>query len=137
MIHPLIRLAAGHPELLAEHGQAYVALVGKEVSQWKAALVRRAIAAVVAAVAALLALVFVGVAVMLWGASPDDADMRSVLALVAPTVVALVVAGIAAFIAMKGGETSSAITDVKAQIHADLAMLREVSAREAVKGAAK
>lgn len=129
MIHPLIRLAAGHPELLAEHGQAYVALVGKEVSQWKASLVRRAIAAGVAAVAALLALIFIGVAVMLWGASPDDADMRSVLALVAPPVVALIVAGIGAFIAMKGDSKSSVFADVKAQIHADLAMLREVNAK--------
>lgn len=129
MIHPLIRLAASHPELLAEHGEAYVALVGQEVSQWKASLVRRAIAGVVAAVAALLALIFIGVAVMLWGAGADDADLRSVWALIAPPVLMAIVAAVAGFIAAKGGMKSSVLADVKAQIHADLAMLREVNAK--------
>lgn len=126
MIHPLIRLAARRPELLAEHGQAYVALVGKELSQWKASLVRRAVMGVVAGVGALVSLVYIGVAVMLWGVTPE-AELRSAWALFAPPVVALVVTGVAAFAAVKGISQPSVYEDIKAQVRADLAMLREVN----------
>ena len=127
MIHPLIHLAARHPELLAEHGEAYVALVGKELSNWRASLIRRVIMAVVAAVAALLALIFIGVAVMLWGAT-SDGDMRSPWLLIAPPVLMLLVTIVTGLIASKGGLGSPLFTDVKAQVRADLAMLREVDA---------
>ncbi len=126
MIHPLIRLAARRPELLAEHGEAYVALIGKEISQWKASLVRRAVMGVVAGVGALVSLIFIGVAVMLWGVTPD-AEMRSAWALLAPPVVMLVVTAVSAYIAVKGITQPSVYDDIKAQVRADLAMLREVN----------
>ena len=126
MIHPLIRLAFSRPELLAEHGEAYVALVGKEISQWKASLVRRAVMGVVAGVGALVSLIFVGVALMLWGVTPD-AEMRSVWALLAPPVVMLLVTAVAAYIAVKGISQPSVVEDIKSQVRADIAMLREVN----------
>jgi len=126
MIHPLIQLAVRHPELLAEHGEAYVALVGKEVSNWRTSLVRRIVMGAVAGVAALLALIFIGVAIMLWGASSDD--MNSPWLVVAPPVVMLIVTIVAGLMAAKGGLGSPLFTDVKAQVRADLAMLREVNA---------
>ena len=128
MIHPLIRLAAAHPELLAEHGEAYVSLVAKDISQWRAGLVRRAVMAVVAGVGALLFLIFAGVALMLWGATPEG-DIRSIWALLAPPVLMLLVAAVAGSIAAKGGAGLSVLADVKAQIRADLAMLREVKGK--------
>jgi len=126
MIHPLIHLAISHPELLAEHGEAYVALVGKELSNWRASVVRRIVMGVVAGLAALLALIFIGVAVMLWGASSDD--IRSPWLLIAPPALMVIVTIVAGLMAAKGGLGSPLFTDVKAQVRADLAMLREVNA---------
>jgi hypothetical protein len=128
MIHPLIRLAASHPELLAEHGEAYVALVGKEISQWRAGLVRRAVMGAVAGVGALVSLIFIGVALMLWGTTPE-ADVRAPWALFAPPVVLLLVTAVAGFIAVKGGSRASIYSDLKAQVSADIAMLREVNSK--------
>lgn len=128
MIHPLVRLAASHPELLAEHGEAYVSLVAKEISQWRAGLVRRIVMGAVAGVSALLSLVFIGVALMLWGISPED-EIPRVWALLAPPVVMVVVTLVAGFMAAKGGKPLSIVAEIKAQVVADLAMLREVKAK--------
>jgi uncharacterized membrane protein YqjE len=128
MIHPLVRLAASRPELLAEHGEAYVALVGKELSQWRARLVRRAVMAVVAGVGMLLSVIFIGVALMLWGVTPES-DIRALWALLAPPVLMVLVTAVAGFMAVKGGTHSSVYADIKAQISADLALLREVKAK--------
>ena len=127
-IHPLIHLAARHPELLAEHGEAYAALVAKEISDWRTSLVRRVVLAAVALLTAGLSLLFIGIALMLWAASPDGEDLRSIGVLVAVPGVMVVVTIVAALFA-KGGATASAFADLKKQFSADLRMLREVKAK--------
>ena len=127
-IHPLIHLAARHPELLAEHGEAYAALVAKEISDWRTSLVRRVVLAAVALLTAGLSLLFIGIALMLWAASPDGEDLRSIGVLVAvPGVMVVVTIGAALF--AKGGAPASAVADLKKQFSADLRMLREVKAK--------
>ena len=127
-IHPLIHLAARHPELLAEHGEAYAALVAKEISDWRTSLVRRVVLAAVALLTAGLSLLFIGIALMLWAASPDGEDLRSIGVLVAvPSV--MVIVTIAAALFAKGGASASAFADLKKQFSADLRMLREVKAK--------
>ena len=127
-IHPLIHLAARHPELLAEHGEAYAALVAKEISDWRTSLVRRVVLAAVALLTAGLSLLFIGIALMLWAASPDGEDLRSIGVLFAVPGV-MVVVSIAAALFAKGGATASAFADLKKQFSADLRMLREVKAK--------
>ena len=127
-IHPLIHLAARHPELLAEHGEAYAALIAKEISDWRTSLVRRVVLAAVALLTAGLSLLFIGIALMLWAASPDGEDLRSIGVLFAvPSV--MVVVTIAAALFAKGSATASAFADLKKQFSADLRMLREVKAK--------
>ena len=126
MIHPLIHLAASRPDLLAEHGEAYVALVGKELSDWKSAWVRRIITGAVAGVAALLALILISVALMLWAVTPDG-DIRALWLLVAVPAFFLAVAIVAGLRAAKGGPQGEVFEDLKKQVRADLAMLREVN----------
>lgn len=128
MIHPLVRLAASHPELLAEHGEAYVSLVVKDVSEWRSGLIRRMVMAVVAGVSALLSLLFIGIALMLWGITPAS-DIRVPWAFFAPPVLMVAVTLVAGFIAARRGKPLSIFSDVKAQVLADLAMLREVKAK--------
>ena len=127
MIHPLIHLAASRPELLVEHGEAYAALVAKEISDWRTSLVRRVMFAVVAALGAALSLLFIGIAIMLWAATPEgDARSLGVLFAVPAVMVALTLG--AAFFA-KGGAPASAFGDLKKQFSADLRMLREVKSK--------
>ena len=124
MIHPLIHLAASRPELLVEHGEAYVALVAKEISDWRTSLVRRVMLAAVAALCAGLSLLFIGIALMLWASTPEG-DVRSLgLLFAVPGVMVALTLG-AAFFA-KGGAPASAFDDLKKQFSADLRMLREV-----------
>ena len=127
-IHPLIHLAARHPELLAEHGEAYAALVAKEISDWRTSLVRRVVLAAVALLTAGLSLLFIGIALMLWAASPDGEDLRSIGVLIAVPGV-MVIVTIAAALFAKGGAPASAFADLKKQFSADLRMLREVKAK--------
>ena len=128
MIHPLIHLAASRPELLVEHGEAYAALVAKEITDWRTSLVRRVMLGAVAALGAVLSLLFIGIAVMLWASTPEG-DMRSFGALLAVPGVMLALTLGAAFFA-KGGAPASAFDDLKKQFSADLRMLREAKAKK-------
>ncbi|WP_291010688.1 hypothetical protein [Hydrogenophaga sp.] len=70
MIHPVFRLAASQPLLLAEHAAAYADLVSEELSA-RSAQLKRTLAYQVAGVACLLvAAVLVGVAILLWASWP-------------------------------------------------------------------
>lgn len=124
MIHPLLRLIATQPQLLANHAESYADLVGEELGKttavWKQRLLLNAGALCLIGVAAVLG----GVALMLWAVVPA-ADIHAPWALIAaPAFPALA----AAWCAYEGQrESSDAFADLKQQIAADLAMLRDVS----------
>lgn len=123
-IHPLLRLVATQPELLAEHAGAYAGLVGEELGKtataWKLRVVLNVVALSLLAVSAVLA----GVALMLWAIVPA-AQIQAAWALIAvPAVPAI----FALCCALAGRDKYiSALADINKQLAADLAMLREVN----------
>ncbi len=125
MIHPLLRLIATQPQLLADHAESYAGLVGEELGKtttvWKRRVLLSAAALCLFGVAAVLG----GVALMLWAVMPA-ANLHAPWALVAaPAVPALA----ALWCAFEGQRSESdAFADLKQQIATDLTMLREVSA---------
>jgi hypothetical protein len=125
MIHPLLRLIATQPQLLADHAEAYAGLVGEEVGRATAIWKRRAIFSAVALAMGAVSVVLIGVAVMLWGITAPS-SMHSPWALIivpaAPAVIALI-----SFL-MAQQDATDAFVDLKQQVAADLSMLREVSA---------
>jgi uncharacterized membrane protein YqjE len=125
MIHPLLRLAATQPQLLADHVEAYAGLVGEELGHtaagYKQRLLLGAMALCLAAVAATLA----GVALMLWAVTPP-AILQAPWALVAAPAIAALVAALCALGARR--KQDDGFSGLRQQLSADLAMLREVSA---------
>lgn len=123
-IHPLLRLIATKPELLADHFEAYAELVGEEagkaVSAWKRRLVLNVVALCLVAVCAVLG----GVAIMLWAMIPAP-NLRAPWILIAVPAVPAAVALLCLFVGRSEGPRVFA--DVKRQLAADLAVLREVS----------
>ena len=125
MIHPLLRLIATQPQLLADHAESYAELVGDELGKttavWKRRVILNATALCLVGVAAVLG----GVALMLWAALPAQ-NIHAPWALVAaPALPAL----IALWCGYEGQrETDDVFKDLKQQIATDLVMLREVSA---------
>src|SRR3990167_2795275 len=76
MIHPVFRLAASQPLLLAEHAAAYASLLGEELTIGSARLKRRLALQLAGAACLVVAAVLLGVAVLLW-ASLHDAGFRA------------------------------------------------------------
>ena len=123
MIHPLLRIAATEPQLLAEHAQAYGGLVSEELA--KAATVWKLRAALMAAAFGLgaIAVIFGGVALLFWAALGDVASPWGLVVVPAvPAVAAAVCFGISR------RQHGAAFETLKQQLAADLSMLREVSA---------
>jgi hypothetical protein len=124
MIHPLLRLVATQPQLLADHAEAYAGLVSDEIGRsaesFKHRILLNAIALCLVGVAAVLG----GVALMLWATLPP-ASMQAPWALIAAPVVPAVVAVVCALFGQR--RPGDAFADLKQQVAADLVMLREVS----------
>jgi uncharacterized membrane protein YqjE len=126
MIHPLLRLAATEPHLLGDHVEAYAALVGEEAKEVTGSWIKLIVLYAVAGVLALVGLVLVGVALLFWAAIPPD-NYHAGWALVVVPLVPLAGAAACVFSA-KSKPVSAAFEKVKAQLNADMAMLREVNA---------
>jgi hypothetical protein len=125
MIHPLLRLIATQPQLLADHAESYADLVGEELGKttavWKRRVLLNAAALCLIGVAAVLA----GVALMLWAALPAASLHAPWALMAAPALPALA----ALWCGYEGQrETDAVFKDLKQQIATDLVMLREVSA---------
>jgi hypothetical protein len=124
MVHPLLRLVATQPQLLADHVEAYAGLVseefGRAASDWKRRALYNAIGLCLIGVAAVLA----GVALMLWAVTPLS-NMQAPWALFAGPGVPSVIAAICIYVGR--ASQASAFEDVRQQLSADLEMLRAVS----------
>lgn len=125
MIHPLLRLIATQPQLLADHAESYADLVGEELGKttavWKRRVLLNATALCLVGVAAVLG----GVALMLWASLPV-LSMHAPWALVAAPALPAVAALWCSYEGRR--ETDEVFKDLKQQIATDLVMLREVSA---------
>ena len=125
MIHPLLRLVATQPQLLADHAEAYAGLVGDEIGRSAASFKHRVLLNAVALCLLGVAAVLTGVALMLWAVIPP-ASMQAPWALIAAPAVPAVIAIVCAMAGQrKPGDT---FAELKQQVAADLVMLREVSA---------
>jgi hypothetical protein len=125
MIHPLLRLIATQPQLLADHAEAYAGLVSEDLSKtatvWKWRVVYYVVALSLVAVGVVLA----GVALMFWAVTPP-ANMQAPWALIVGPAVPLLLAVVCVLLARR--KSIDAFADLKQQAAADMAMLREVSA---------
>src|SRR6218665_3434838 len=91
MIHPLLRLIATQPELLADHVSAYASLIGSEARQVQQRVTLRVMLVALALCCIGVAAVLAGVALMLWAViPPTDISARWALS-AAPVVSAVVV----------------------------------------------
>jgi hypothetical protein len=125
MIHPLLRLVATQPQLLADHAEAYAGLVSEELGKTANSIKIRLVLGVVALALIGVTAVLAGVALMLWAVIPAS-TIQAPWALIAAPAVPLVVAIICGLVGMQKPPDSFA--DLKQQLAADLVMLREVSA---------
>ena len=125
MIHPLLRLVATQPQLLADHAEAYAGLVAEELGKTGAVWKQRVLLAAVALSLIAVAVVLGGVALMLWAVLPTTAIQAPWALVAAPAVPAI--AALACGLAAKQ-EHAGAFAELKQQVAADLVMLREVSA---------
>ena len=121
-MHPLLALATGQPQLLAEHAQAYGELVSAELarvaSTWKRQALLHAGALIAVAVTAVLA----GVALMLWAALPTPTMPAPWLLILVP--LAPLLAAFGCLMAARGQAGPGAFNNVREHVQADLLMLR-------------
>jgi fatty acid desaturase len=125
MIHPMLKIVASRPELLAEHLAAYGQLVAVQAraaaGQWR----RRALLCTVATVAAALGFGLAGVALLLLAAVPLTAMPMPWLLLVVPLVPLTLAAACA--LQLQRLDEPSALAPLRDQFAADAALLREAS----------
>ncbi len=126
ILHPLLRLTATEPHLLADHVEAYAELVGAQASTallaWKRRTVFMAAGLGLGGVAVLLA----GIAVMFWAVTPLGQIREPVALLVVPLIPA--VAAIVCWLFARSQQVSGMFDEIRDQMRADLAMLREAGA---------
>lgn len=127
MIHPLFRLLVSEPQMLADHVEAYAELVTEEVGAMAQSMKRRALMLAASGVCFALGLFFGAIALMLWGATPDD-SMRAPWMLWLVPGLPLVGGVVCWFLAKKAAEGNHGLAAIRKQFAADAAMLRSVGA---------
>ena len=126
MIHPLFRLIASEPQMLADHVEAYTDLVGEELAHATARWKRQVISSVILFLCALLAVLLIGVSLMLWAVTPTS-QMPAPWALIVVPLVPTI-AAVAAWFGTRNTDKGEGFAAIKAQLAADAAMLRSVTA---------
>lgn len=126
MIHPVFRLAAAQPQLLAEHAGAYAGLLSEALAVSSARLQRRVVLQAAGAALLVVAAVLVGVAVLLWAALPE-AVARSLWAFVLAPLVPAVVGGVCVW-AGQNRDSGESFATLRLQLAEDLALLRRTGA---------
>lgn len=125
-MHPLLQLITTQPALVAEHAEAYAALLGDEIgaasAQWK---LRAALLSVAYASAAVAAVLW-GVAAMLWAVTPPDEIHAAWVLWLAPAVPLAVT--LACVLIARRRASPAAFDTMRRQIQEDMAMWREASA---------
>jgi len=126
MIHPVFRLAAAQPQLLAEHAGAYASLVSEALAVSSARLQRRVVFQVAGAACLVVAAVLAGVAVLFWASLPE-AVARSLWTFVLTPLVPAVF-GIAAVWVGQNRQRGESFATLRLQLDEDLALLRRTGA---------
>lgn len=126
MSHPLLGLAATRPQLLVDHLQAYAELAVDDVAEAASAWQRRLMLSVLAFGCAGAALVLAGMVVMLWSVAPPTAGHRLWALFAVPVVPAIL--ALTCWWVLHAGRHTVFLGNVRTQIRADIAMLRDSGA---------
>jgi hypothetical protein len=121
MVHPLVRLAASRPQMLAEHAAAYVELFADEAATAAAHMKRQLSLQLAGASLLAIGVVLGGIAVMLWASFPT---LNSPWAL-ALTPCIPILAGVIALRAASTKIARDPFAPLQRQLTADAAMLRQ------------
>mgnify|MGYP000688444286 CR=1 FL=1 len=125
-MHPLLHLIAKRPQLLADHAEAYVGLVADELPRVSNAWKRKAVLFAMAMVGLLVGLTLIGVALMLSVVNPG-LELTASWPLIAVPLIPIL-AGLVCFVAAQSDSGRPAFDDLRVQVKADVAMLREAAA---------
>lgn len=122
MLHPVFRLAAAQPQLLAEHAAGYAELLAEEIAVSGNHLKQRLALQMVGMVCLGIALVLSGVALMLWAALPEQSLRLPWLLIATPLAPTLL--GVLALWRASSLAAPPAFTAFRAQLAADADLLR-------------
>lgn len=123
MIHPLVRLLATEPQLVVEHVGAYAELIECEAREAQRRFTLRLAFSLVALCCIGVAAVLTGIAVMLWAITPALSAQAHWALVAAPAIPAVV--AILCGVAARRPAAERAFASIKAQISADLQMIRD------------
>lgn len=126
MIHPIVRLIATEPQLLAEHVGAYASLINNAAHHVQRGWTMRILLSALALCCVGISAVLTGVALMLWAITPGlstEAQWALGIAPALPAVIALI-AGLVA----RRPAAERAFASIREQVAADLRMLSDVRA---------
>lgn len=126
MLHPVFRLAASQPQLLAEHAAGYAGLLAEELASSGAQLQRRITLQIVGLLGLMVAAILSGVAVLLWASLPVASLQQPWLLWFTPLVPALL--GVLALWIAHSGNGQPAFATLREQFEQDAAMLRRTTA---------
>jgi hypothetical protein len=126
MLHPVFRLAASQPQLLAEHAAGYAGLLAEEVASSGAHIKRRLTLQIVGLLCLMVAIILCGVAVMLWASLPPASLQQPWLLWFTPLVPALI--GALALLVAQNHKAPPAFANLREQFAQDASLLRRTTA---------
>jgi hypothetical protein len=126
MLHPVFRLAASQPQLLAEHAAGYVGLLAEEVASSGAHIQRRVTLQLVGLLSLMVAGILGGVALLLWASLPVASLQQPWLLWFTPLVPAAL--GAVAIATAHNRTAPSAFASLREQFAQDASLLRRTTA---------
>jgi cytochrome bd-type quinol oxidase subunit 2 len=126
MLHPVFRLAASQPQLLAEHAAGYAGLLAEEVASSGAHIKRRITLQIIGLLSLMVAAILGGMAVLLWASLPAASLQQPWLLWFTPLVPAVL--GVLAILTAKNREAPPAFATLREQFAQDASLLRRTTA---------
>jgi DNA-binding transcriptional LysR family regulator len=126
MLHPVFRLAASQPQLLAEHAAGYAGLLAEEVASSGAHIKRRITLQIIGLLSLMVALILGGVAVLLWASLPPASLQQPWLLWFTPLVPAAL--GMLAMVVAQNRAAPPAFATLREQFAQDASLLRRTTA---------
>lgn len=126
MLHPLFRLAASQPQLLAEHAAGYAGLLAEELTSSGAHIKKRIALQVVGLLSLMITSILSGVAVLLWASLPPASMQQPWLLWFTPLVPGVL--GVLAMLLARNHKAPPAFATLREQFAQDAALLRRTSA---------
>jgi hypothetical protein len=123
MIHPLLKMLATRPELMADHLGAYAELAAAEAGEAAAAWRLRLLLGIATGAFVLLGLIFGGTSLLLLGALARDSMPSPWLLALVPALAWLL--ALACWITLKSRPAETPFLQLRQQVAVDAALMRE------------